>query len=60
MNDHEFWLTRFARLRVDTASNAPHKPLLLLVVLDLAQQGALGPDVLPRRPKVIARKSDCF
>ena len=43
MNDHGHWLAKFARLRIDTASNAPHKPLLLLVVLDLAQEGLLGP-----------------
>jgi putative restriction endonuclease len=37
-----------ARLKVDRASGdpAPHKPLLLLVVLDLAEQGLLPPEEL--------------
>lgn len=55
MNDHDHWLARFARLRIDTASRAPHKPLLLLVVLDRAQEGALGPDVLPLMPQLAFR-----
>ena len=52
----EEWLAKFARLRIDTASNAPHKALLLLVVLDLAEEGQLAfdedPHSLPERPKV--------
>ena len=43
IDNYATWLTKFSRLRIDTASNAPHKPLLLLVVLDLAQEGLLGP-----------------
>ena len=57
MNDQGFWLAKFARLRIDTASNAPHKPLLLLVVLELAQEGAFGPDVLPLTPQLAFRFS---
>lgn len=55
MNGHDYWLARFARLRIDTASNAPHKPLLLLAVLDLAQEGVLGPDALPLTPQLAFR-----
>lgn len=55
MNNHSFWLAKFARLRIDTASNAPHKPLLLLVVLDLAEEGTLGPDMLPLTPQLAFR-----
>lgn len=47
MTDHSYWLSKLARLRIDTATNAPHKPLLLLVVLDIAQEGALGPEPNP-------------
>jgi putative restriction endonuclease len=36
VDDTGYWLAKFARLRIDTASNAPHKPLLLLVAHDLA------------------------
>lgn len=49
------WLSRFAALRIDTASRAPHKPLLLLVVLDLAQEGGFGPDLLPLTPQLAFR-----
>jgi putative restriction endonuclease len=55
MQDTPAWLAKFARLRIDTASNAPHKPLLLLVVLDLAQEGAFGPDLLPLTPQLAFR-----
>ena len=55
MNDHSAWLAKFARLRIDTASNAPHKPLLLLVVLDLAERETFGPDVLPLTPQLAFR-----
>jgi predicted restriction endonuclease len=52
MDSHAVWLAKLARLRIDTASNAPHKPLLLLVILDLAQEGAFGPDLLPLTPQL--------
>jgi putative restriction endonuclease len=51
------WLTKLSRLRIDTVTNAPHKPLLLLVVLDLAQEGAFGPDALPLTPQLAFRFS---
>jgi hypothetical protein len=43
-----------ARLPVDRASGAlaTHKPLLLLVVLDLAEQGLLPPDELELAPEL--------
>jgi len=38
--DSSFWLERIATLRCDTATGiAPHQPLLLLVVCDLAKEG---------------------
>ena len=42
------WLGEVSKLKVDKASGdpAPHKPLLLLVVLELAEQGLLPPDEL--------------
>jgi putative restriction endonuclease len=55
LNDHSAWLAKFARLRIDTATNAPHKPLLLLVVLDLAQEGTLGPETLALTPQLAFR-----
>ena len=43
------WLGRLARLHVSKSSgDAPHKPLLLLVVLDLLDEGALADGLLLR------------
>jgi len=48
------WLGKFASLKVDRARGdpAPHKPLLLLVVLELAEQGKLPREVLPLTPEL--------
>jgi putative restriction endonuclease len=45
----EQWLGKLARLKVDKARGdpAPHKPLLLLVILELAEHGMLPDEVLP-------------
>ncbi len=43
------WLEKMATLRVDPARGvAPHKPLLLLVVLDMADEGKLQGSILHR------------
>lgn len=44
--DH--WLTKLAKLNVYRAKGgpAPHKPLLLLVILELAEQGVLPQDLI--------------
>lgn len=55
LNNSAVWLNKVSRLKIDTASNAPHKPLLLLVVLDLAQEGALCSDALPLTPQLAFR-----
>jgi len=51
------WLNKLSKLRVDRASGdpAPHKPLLILVVLDLAQEGLLPPRTLPLTPELASR-----
>src|SRR5262249_45370719 len=43
------WLAKLANLKVYRAKGgpAPHKPLLLLTLLELAEQGVLPKDVLP-------------
>jgi len=48
------WLAKIAKLKVDRASGdpAPHKPLLLLVVLDIAAHGRLPAKVLPLTPEL--------
>jgi putative restriction endonuclease len=50
-------LDRIARLRVDRAraNPAPHKPLLLLVVLELAEKGELPDRRLPLTPELAFR-----
>ena len=49
MSSSDYWLERIATLRFDPASGiAPHKPLLLLVVCDLAEEGKLDGAMLRR------------
>jgi putative restriction endonuclease len=51
------WLRRLATLKVDRASGnpAPHKPLLLLVVIELAEQRLLPKTLLPLTPELAFR-----
>jgi putative restriction endonuclease len=52
------WLERLSTLRVDPASGiAPHKPLLLLVVCDLAEEGKLTGAILHRNGDLAFRFS---
>ena len=49
MDATERWLDKLFRLRVhgSTDNPAPHKPLLLMVLFDLAELGQLPDEVLP-------------
>ena len=53
----ERWLAKLARLNVDRAKGnpAPHKPLLLLVLMELAEQGLLPHGTLPLTPEIAFR-----
>jgi putative restriction endonuclease len=52
----EPWLGKMSRLRIDRARGAaPHKPLLLLVLLEMAEQDALPHEVLPLSPELAFR-----
>lgn len=54
---HE-WLPRFTALRVDPdkgRGRAPHKPLLLLAVLDLLESGFLNDGWVDRSPDLVVR-----
>jgi len=53
----EQWLSKLTRLRVDRARGnaAPHKPLLLLVVLELAEHSMLPSEALPLSPELAFR-----
>lgn len=48
MDVNAYWLKQIATLKVDKASGdpAPHKPLLRLVVFDLAEEGLLEQEIL--------------
>src|SRR5437588_5572192 len=50
----EQWLTKLAHLHVYRAKNgpAPHKPLLMLVLFELAEQGQLALDAVPLTPEL--------
>ncbi len=51
------WLNRLAKLRVDRASNnpAPHKPLLLLAILDQIEEGCITSNVVRLTPELAFR-----
>ena len=53
----EQWLGKLAALKVDKARGdpAPHKPLLLLVVLEVAEQAQAFGDILPLTPELAFR-----
>src|SRR5690242_18406206 len=51
------WLEKMRALRIDRASGdpAPHKPILLLAILDLAEGGELPQRTLPLTPELAFR-----
>ncbi|OGW42114.1 MAG: hypothetical protein A2010_19225 [Nitrospirae bacterium GWD2_57_9] len=51
------WLQKLAKLRVDRASEtpAPHKPLLLLSILDQIEQGAIPSNNIRLTPELAFR-----
>jgi putative restriction endonuclease len=53
----EHWLAKLAKLKVDRAKDnpAPHKPLLLLVLIELAEQSLLPHGTLPLTPELAFR-----
>ena len=57
MQSSDVWLKTLGNLRLHRARGdpAPHKPLLLLAVIDLAQEGDLPDRVLPLSPELAFR-----
>jgi putative restriction endonuclease len=57
MTPIDHWLARIAKLKVDKAPGdpAPHKPLLLLVLFELAERGELPDRELPLTPELAFR-----
>lgn len=51
------WLNRLSKLRVDRASNnpAPHKPLLLLAILDQIEDGTITSNIIRLTPELAFR-----
>jgi hypothetical protein len=55
-NTRERWLAKLAKLKIDMkGSPAPHKPLLLLVIIELADQGLLPLGMRPLTPELAFR-----
>jgi putative restriction endonuclease len=57
MATQEQWLAKLVKLKVDRATGnpAPHKPLLLLVILEMAEQGVLPAKTLALTPELAFR-----
>lgn len=57
MPNPDVWLNKLRKLRVDRAKNgpAPHKPLMLLVLMDLAEQNMLPAREIPLTPELAFR-----
>lgn len=59
MSDHDFnyWLRKFSHLRIDRASRypAPHKPLLLLAIIDQIENGAISNPEIKLTPELAFR-----
>jgi putative restriction endonuclease len=53
----EYWIKKFKKLRVDRASKtpAPHKPLLLLAILDLIENGEIVTPEVKLTPELAFR-----
>jgi putative restriction endonuclease len=57
----EEFATAFTKLRVNTArSSSPHKPCMLLAVLDLAEAGALAKNEIRYLPNLLERYAEYF
>ena len=57
--DQEYWLHKLATLRIDRARGnpAPHKPLLLLVILEMAEKGEIPSREVALSPNLAFRFS---
>ena len=57
--DQSYWLHKLATLKIDRAGGdpAPHKPFLVLVVLEMAERGEITEPELPMSPDLAFRFS---
>jgi len=59
VKDQNYWLHKLATLRVDRARGnpAPHKPLLLLVIMEMMEKGEIGSTEVTLSPDIAFRFS---
>jgi putative restriction endonuclease len=59
IKDQQYWLNKLATLRIDRARGnpAPHKPLLLLVIMEMAEKGEITSREVPLSPDLAFRFS---
>jgi len=59
IKDQQYWLHKLATLRIDRARGnpAPHKPLLLLVLMEMAEKGEIRSREVPLSPDLAFRFS---
>jgi len=59
LKDQQYWLHKIATLRIDRARGnpAPHKPLLLLVIMEMAEKGESASRVVTFSPDLAFRFS---
>ena len=59
IKDQQYWLHKLATLRIDRARGnpAPHKPLLLLVILEMAERGEISTREIELSPDLAFRFS---
>jgi len=59
VKDQQYWLRKLATLRLDRARGdpAPHKPLLLLVITEMAEKGEIVCPEVPLSPDLAFRFS---
>ena len=59
VKDQQYWLHKLATLRIDRARGnpAPHKPLLLLVIMEMAEKGEITSREVPLSPDLAFRFS---
>jgi len=59
IKDQQYWLHKLATLRIDRARSnpAPHKPLLLLVIMEMAEKGEIASREVTLSPNLAFRFS---
>ncbi len=57
--DEKSWIRKLGRLRVDRARGiAPHKPLLILIIIEMIEKGELQSSIIKLTPQLAFRFSE--